>query len=144
MADLRERVEAELANIEACVSQLPPPGTCPTLSPLELYGTAVLLQGFFNGIENVLKQVVIAKRLPFPVGDSWHRQLVELAESEGVLSHATVVALDEYRAFRHFLAHAYAVRLRAELVQPLVAGLPTAFTAFRTDLERALARIVGS
>lgn len=68
MAKVRERVEAEFENIERVVAELPESRLLPGLSSLELAGVVTLVHNFYNGIENVLKQVIIASGNKLPDG----------------------------------------------------------------------------
>jgi len=54
---MNERIEAEFENIEQVLGRLPASDSCGVLSSLELAGVGALLQSFYNGIENILKQL---------------------------------------------------------------------------------------
>jgi len=137
MASLAERIAAELENIDNIVSRIPPAGNLPNLSDLELAGVAAMVHSFYNGIENVLKQVLRARGGALPSGESWHKELIQIASSSGILSEETAVAVREYMAFRHFFSHAYAFDIDPERLEPLVAHLPSVNAAFRRDLLAA-------
>lgn len=122
MADVKERVLAEEENIRHALTQLPKSSELSKLSELELAGTAALLQNIYNGIENILKQVVIETGATLPDGPSWHRDLLALAVSKGIIQGSTAQALAPYMAFRHFFSHAYALDLEAERMETLVDG----------------------
>lgn len=69
MPDYRMRVEAEFEAVERTLSALPK-RPLPDLSELELAGVAALLHNFYNGLENMLKQVCRAKRIAITSGAS--------------------------------------------------------------------------
>ena len=119
MTSLRERVEAEFENIERALAELPEKRPFSELSILELAGVSTLLHNFYNGIENILKHVVQDKGLDIPDGASWHRDLVNLAARERLITDATAETFKPYLAFRHFFVHAYAIDLQAERLEPL-------------------------
>jgi hypothetical protein len=138
MADLKERVESECEAIQKTLMAMPPAGRLTELSVLELAGVATLLHNFYNGIENVLKQVFLAKDLPIPEGPAWHRDLLTAAQERRVLSETTAERLKQFLAFRHFFSHAYALDLDPQRMESLVADARKVFEAVTENISRML------
>ena len=111
----------------------------PGLSTLELAGVAAILSSFYNGIENVVKQVLLARGQSLPDGASWHRDLLARAVECGILSVSTQQAIAPYLAFRHFFTHAYAFDLHGHRLEPLVQNVQAVFDQLHMEL-RASAR----
>lgn len=138
MAKVRERVEAEFENIERVVAALPGSSLLSDLSSLELAGVATHIHNFYNGIENILKQIVIASGEKLPQGASWHQDLLAKAVSDNIISDSTAKELKRYLAFRHFFSHAYSFDLDKERIIPLVEGIQKTMSSFRRDINRAI------
>ncbi|MFH1360686.1 MAG: hypothetical protein ABIJ41_06575 [Candidatus Omnitrophota bacterium] len=136
MASLKKRIEVEYDNIQRIIAQLPKSRSLPNLSELELAGVAAFLNSFYNGIENILKQMVQEKGLDIPQGQTWQRDLVELAVSHDLISQTTSNLLKQYLAFRHFFSHAYAFDLRGDRILPLVDGVEKVFAGLCHDIEK--------
>ena len=134
MADLSERIAAELENIDGIIGRIPPASTLTALSELELAGVAALVHSYYNAAENIIKQVLRSKEIPLPSGESWHKDLIQLAERSDVLSATTSESIREYLAFRHFFAHAYAFDIDPDRITPLVENLPEVDASFRHDI----------
>jgi hypothetical protein len=137
MPDYHLRIEAEYEAIKSVLSVLPD-RPLSTLSRLELAGVAALLHNFYNGIENVLKQVFLSKVLPIPQGESWHRDLLIAAVGKEILSNRLLDDLKRFLAFRHFFGHGYALNLFPERMQPLVRDADSLFTKFKVEIEKAM------
>jgi hypothetical protein len=139
MPDYHARIDAEREAIRQTLSALPGrPLT--VLSPLELAGVAALLHNFYNGMENVLKQVAQAKSFPIPRGDSWHRDLLLEAAAHKIISDELTENLKRYLAFRHFFSHAYALDLFPERMEPLVKDAGATFQRFESEISLAMMR----
>ena len=138
MAKTREKIEAELENIERVLADLPDQERLEKLSTLELAGVAALLHNFYNGIENVFKQLVISKGLNIPQGPSWHVELIEMCVKNKIISRATSDALKEYLSFRHFFSHAYSFDVDEERIAPLLEKIKDVHSCFKNDITKAM------
>ncbi|MDO8804586.1 MAG: hypothetical protein Q7R35_09140 [Elusimicrobiota bacterium] len=135
MADYRLRIDAEYEAIDKTLSSLP---SLPlnTLSQLELAGVAALLHNFYNGIENILKQVFQARGLKITEGPSWHRDLLLKAIGDKIISEPVGGELRRFLAFRHFFSHAYSLDLLPEKIEPLAANASGIFTKLRKEIDK--------
>jgi hypothetical protein len=59
MAEIKDRILAELENIDKVIIELSNCGKLSEMSTIEISGVGALLHNFYNGIENVVKQVFI-------------------------------------------------------------------------------------
>ena len=127
MSSLRDKIDAEIENIRDNIEHLPPAEKLPDLSELELAGVAALLHSFYNGVENVVKQVLTDRGLALPTGESWHKGLLALAYDQKILSATLFESLKLYLAFRHYFSHGYILDLEPERMESLVKDLPGVF-----------------
>lgn len=134
MTDLSQRIRAELENIDEIFTEIPQSENLHKLSSLELAGTAAYLHNFYNGIENILKQIFSSKNIEFPLSASWHKELLESAVTQNILSAKCKENLAPYLAFRHFFSHAYALDLHPYKMEPLVLNLNKVYEIFRNDI----------
>ena len=137
MPDYRLRIEAEFEAIEQTLSMMPQKPLC-QLSQLELAGVAALLHNFYNGIENIVKQVFQEKSLSIPQGESWHRDLLLAAAEKNIISYLLLNNLKQYLAFRHYFSHAYALELFPERMEPLVKDAVALFNEFKQQIDKMI------
>ena len=135
MVNLRDRVEAEFENIDQVIKELPPYTELSRLSILELAGVSTLVHNFYNGIENILKQILKVRDITLPQGGAWHKELLNLAVREQVVASSTRDYLGEYLAFRHFFIHAYALDLYPAKMEPLVEKCEHIYLIFKNEIN---------
>ncbi len=137
MVDYKIRIEAEYEAIEKTLLSLPN-RPLSQLSELELAGVAALIHNFYNGIENIVKQIFQKKTVNIPTGVAWHQNLLLLATTENIISTKLADHLKEYLAFRHFFVHAYALDLEPQRFEPLVANMAKVFKKFQLEINKLL------
>ena len=136
MASLREKVEAELEQMDRALHEMPGARRVGKLSVLELGGTGSLLSSLYQGAENILKQALLAIGVALPGGAAWHRDLLQSASTHGIISSELRDGLVPYMAFRHFFVHAYGFDLDRQRLQPLVKGIRPVYARFKREAKR--------
>ncbi|MBI5383275.1 MAG: hypothetical protein HZA90_01165 [Verrucomicrobia bacterium] len=136
MGSLREKVEAELEQMDQALRELPGTRRVKKLSVLELGGTASLLSSLYHGVENILKQGLLAAGVALPSGAAWHRDLLQSACEHGMVSREIRDRLAPYMAFRHFFTHAYGFDLDPEQLAPLIREVRAVFGCFKREARR--------
>ena len=102
---------------------------------VELAAISTFLQNTYNGIENILKRLLKFKGISMPVSGSWHKDLLDLAVNNQIISLELSKRLDEYRAFRHFSIHGYGVLLDKEKLMPIAESLPYLWKDFEFEID---------
>jgi uncharacterized protein YutE (UPF0331/DUF86 family) len=102
---------------------------------VELAAIATCLHNSYSGIENLLKRVFKHLKLPLPHTATSHKDLLELAVQQKIISQELSKALDEYRTFRHFFVHGYGINLSEAPLQPLAKNLPEVWNRFELEFD---------
>jgi hypothetical protein len=109
-------------------------------STAELAAIATFLHNFYNGMENVLKRVMIQKRLEVKDTSTWHKDLLKMAADDGIISADLYNALSNYLSFRHFFVHAYSFTLRWEDLKPLVDKIEQTVKTFESCIYASIGK----
>ena len=86
MVDLSRKVEAEKEKVEEVQRILEDPLGRPEKGTIELAAIGTFIHNIYNGIENILKQIIAHKGREIPRSENWHKDLLELAVLEPLSS----------------------------------------------------------
>lgn len=78
------------------------------------------------------------QQVALPDSSSSHKDLLDVAIQQGIISSDLSDKLDTYRGFRHFFVNAYGFMLREEELQPLAEELPEVWKQFDQEIENYL------
>jgi uncharacterized protein YutE (UPF0331/DUF86 family) len=138
MVDPGRRVAAETENVEITLKELESAIGRQERTAVELAAIATFVHNTYNGIENILGQILRARGVEVPRREAWHKQLLDRAVSSGVLSQSLADELLEYLTFRHFFVHGYGVLLEETPLTDLATRLPDVWARFRSEIDRSL------
>lgn len=134
---LRKYCEAEFDNIDAVISEIfivvVPDKT--EYSTAELAAIATFIHNFYNGIENILKRILIYEKTEIKETPTWHKHLLKSSADKGILSDELYNALSNYLSFRHFFIHSYGFSLRWDELRPLVDRIQSKLDLFKNSVN---------
>lgn len=138
MDKLPKEILAENENVEITLENLSKAMLKIEKSVIELSAIATFLHNIYNGIENVLKQVMKSKNIGLPNSETWHKDLLDLSVSRGIISENLSNELYEYLTFRRFFVHSYGFMLEEEQLDDLAKNIPSIWTGFLLEIKRFL------
>lgn len=138
MDKLRKQIRAEEENVEIALNNLKYTAEREEKTVIELAAIGTFLHNIYNGIENILKQITVAKNVKVPRSDTWHKDLLNLSISMGIISEGLSDELYRYLTFRHFFVHAYGFMLEETHLEDLVDDIPEIWSRFLSEIENYL------
>jgi uncharacterized protein YutE (UPF0331/DUF86 family) len=136
MVDLTRKIAAEKENVEAALANLKVAMARKERSTIELAAIATFLHNIYNGIENILKQILKTKGTQIPRTETSHKDLLDLSVSIGIIPEKLSDELYEYLTFRHFFIHAYGFMLEEANLDDLARDIPKVWSRFLSAIER--------
>jgi uncharacterized protein YutE (UPF0331/DUF86 family) len=136
MDDLHRRILAEKENVGIALGNLKDAMARNEKTVIELAAIATFLHNIYNGIENILKQILKAKGVDIPESAIWHKELLNLSVSQGIISEKLSDQLYEYLTFRHFFVHAYGFMLDEDHLEVLANNIPEIWIQFTKEIEK--------
>ncbi len=136
MDELNKKILAEKENVEIALGNLKYTMARNEKTVIELAAIGTFLHNIYNGIENILKQILKAKGVDISESATWHKKLLTLSASEGIISDKLTDQLYEYLTFRHFFVHAYGFMLDEAHLEVLANNIPEIWLRFTKELEK--------
>lgn len=138
MTDLSKKIAVEKENIEATLFNLKTAAGKGKISVVELAGMGTFLHNIYNGIENIIKQILKSKNIRIEQSEGWHKELLDSSAKSKIISDALVDRLYEYLTFRHFFVHSYGFMLEETQLKGLIANIPEIWEQFLIEIKSYL------
>jgi uncharacterized protein YutE (UPF0331/DUF86 family) len=138
MDRLPKQILAEKQNVEEALDNLDKALAIKNKSTIELAAIGTFLHNIYNGIENILKQIANLKNIDIPKSESWHKDLLNLSVSKGIISEELSDQLYEYLTFRHFFIHSYGFMLEEKHLEGLATNIHDIWSRFMSEISSSL------
>ena len=138
MGEISRQILAEKQNVEQAIENLNKAMAITNKSTIELAAIGTFLHNIYNGIENILKQIVRLKNFNITKSESWHKELLNLSVSKGIVSEELSDQLYEYLTFRHFFIHSYGFMLEEKHLEGLATNIHDIWLRFMSEISSAL------
>jgi hypothetical protein len=134
LASLPKEILAEEQNVAGALALLKEAMSRTQRTGVELTAMATCMHNVYNGVENILKQVLRQQNVTLPPSPTWHKDLLNHAISTHVVSADLGILLFDYLGFRHFFVHAYGFKLDAEQISDLAQDIQSVWDRFTREV----------
>lgn len=131
---LLKKILAEKQNVEIALTNLNETTERTEQTVVELAAAATFIHNIYNGIENILTQILKSQDKEIPNSSTWHKDLLELALAGGIIDEDLSKELFKYLAFRHFFVHAYGFMMDETQLKPLSKNIPGVWSRFLSGI----------
>ena len=135
MGNLIEKIQAEQEHIEKTIKLIEKATNKKKRTTLEVAGLGTLIHNFYNGLENILKQILKDHGHAIKQSSNWHKNIIETASSKKIITKKLQKLLYQYLAFRHFFVHGYGILLKEDRLLALCADISPTYQQFKKDLK---------
>ena len=141
MASVKNKILAEIQNIEKILAELEKVKKKPQKELVVLVGIGAFLQNIYTGMENILKQILLHQEISIPDSQTWHKDLLNLAIKNNLITKETVDRIGQYLFFRHFFTHSYGFLIDEEKLKPLMDDISGVYKEFKKEIDEFLEKI---
>lgn len=140
MAKLSERIQAELDNVSLVLNEIEKLKKKKKKSTAELAGLATFIHNFYNGIENILNQILKEENITVKKSETWHKDMLKISADNKVITEELKLELTGFLAFRHFFVHAYGFMIREDDLKVLIDKADSVFLLFKENIAQYLTK----
>ena len=141
--ELKQYCTGEFQNIDRTVNELlsvyKPDKADHTIS--EEAAMAAFVMNAYNGMENVLKQVLLYDKLEINDSPGWHEKVLRKAGEIGILPHELFQMLSKFLSFRNYFIYSYVFNIKWEDMKPLVDAVQDVVAQLRSEIDEYLQTI---
>lgn len=132
---LNKQISAEKEHVLIALDNLNEAMARQEKSFIELAAIATFINNIYNGIENILKQILRSKNVEIPTSAKWHKDLLNLSVLHEVISEELSDSLYVYLTFRHFFVHAYGFMLEETQLKDLADNISKVWNDFLLEIK---------
>ena len=140
MASIKQKIHAEIENIDTVMIELEKVKDKPQKELVVLVGIGAYLQNIYMGMENILKQLLLHNSIKIPDTPSWHKDLLILSIEYNFITKEIADEIGKFLFFRHFFTHAYGFLIEEEKLKPLMDNIPETYSEFKIEIEKYLTK----
>jgi uncharacterized protein YutE (UPF0331/DUF86 family) len=141
MANVKEKVFAEIENIEKVLVELEKVKDKSHKELVILVGIGAYLQNIYNGMENILRQLLLSNNISISETPSWHKELLDLSVEQHIITLETADRIGRYLFFRHFFTHSYGFLIEESKLKPLMDSISNVYSEFKKEIINYLKSI---
>ena len=139
---IADRIRSEIMEIDLLIGRAERAWQHGLNSEDEYYldSVALNLHGFYSGIERIFEIIATNIDANKPVGENWHRVILNQMADEipsvrpAVISADIYVQLNEFRGFRHIVRNVYTFKFDPNKIKKLVNQTPSLFLDIKQEL----------
>jgi len=131
----KEFIEKEKQHLDETVALLVRIRSKKRRTKIDDLACSTLLQNIYTGIENILRCILISKKIQLPKTDAWHKDMLSSAVENRIISSAIRNRLIDYLQFRHRHAHGYGYMLERDRMKPLIDEADTVVAQLFLELK---------
>lgn len=141
--ELKEYCDAEFKNIDRVMTELffvYSPDTS-EYTVTEQAAIATFILNAYNGIENILRQMLIFDKLDTTDSPEWHKKVLKKSAELAILPRELYQVLLKYLSFRNFFVYSYSFNINWEELKVLIEAMKDVIVKFKSEVNEYIQTI---